>query len=112
MATWQPLPKARPARQQGLEQLGTSQTVSEFRASYASPETNGSIEVVDAAWCRVTEGGISRTVGRFCTHEGADLSCGYLQNGRLYCPFHHLHFDPVTGKAPHDGFKPLKVQGE
>lgn len=109
MAQWQPLPKARPARQQELQQLGTSQTVGEFRASYADPDTHGSIEVIDAAWCRVTDGGVSRTVGRFCTHEGADLSCGYLQNGRLYCPFHHLHFDPATGKAPHDGFKPLKM---
>jgi len=37
---------------------------------------------------------------RYCPHEGADLSCGFIKNDRLVCPWHNLVFDPGTGASP------------
>jgi len=47
-------------------------------------------------------------LSRFCTHEGADLSLGYIdEQGRLRCPWHNLCFKK-DGNQPCRTLKNLK----
>ncbi len=54
-------------------------------------------------------GGKSVYVQRYCTHEGADLCGGYVEDGRIYCPRHNLPFDLRTGRSPCSVLKGLKL---
>ncbi len=46
--------------------------------------------------------------GRFCPHEGADLSKGVMQDGQVKCPWHNLGIDPKTGQSPCQSLKAIK----
>ena len=54
-----------------------------------------------------TEDGIV-CLSRYCTHMGADLSLGYMKDGKIRCPWHNLWFDPKTGKQPCRNLENLK----
>src|SRR5713226_3508732 len=41
-----------------------------------------------------------RVVSRICPHEGGDISKGYVENGRIRCPWHHMSFDPSPDNPP------------
>lgn len=57
----------------------------------------------------VTVEGKTTYLSRYCTHEGADLSLGYIDDeGNLRCPWHNLYFDPSTGEQPCKSLKNLK----
>jgi nitrite reductase/ring-hydroxylating ferredoxin subunit len=60
----------------------------------------GSVQAIasDACVARLAD---SRFIafGRHCPHEGADLACGFIQGGRLVCPWHNLVFDPASGAS-------------
>lgn len=40
-----------------------------------------------------------RATDNVCTHEYAQLSDGWLENGEIECPLHAARFDIRTGKA-------------
>jgi nitrite reductase/ring-hydroxylating ferredoxin subunit len=44
-------------------------------------------------------GGEFRATDNICTHEYAQLSDGWLENGEIECPLHAARFDVRTGKA-------------
>jgi nitrite reductase/ring-hydroxylating ferredoxin subunit len=44
-------------------------------------------------------GGEFRATDNVCTHEYAQLSDGWLENGEIECPLHAGRFDVRTGKA-------------
>ena len=44
-------------------------------------------------------GGEFRATDNICTHEYAQLSDGWLENGSIECPLHAARFDVRTGKA-------------
>ena len=44
-------------------------------------------------------GGDYRATDNVCTHEYAQLSDGWLENGEIECPLHAARFDIRTGKA-------------
>jgi nitrite reductase/ring-hydroxylating ferredoxin subunit len=44
-------------------------------------------------------GGEFRATENVCTHEYAQLSDGWLENGEIECPLHAGRFDVRTGKA-------------
>lgn len=44
-------------------------------------------------------GGEFRATDNVCTHEYAQLSDGWLENGEIECPLHAARFDVRTGKA-------------
>ena len=44
-------------------------------------------------------GGDYRATDNICTHEYAQLSDGWLENGCIECPLHAAQFDCRTGKA-------------
>lgn len=47
---------------------------------------------------------------RHCPHEGADLAAGYIEGGRLHCPWHHLRFDLPSGQQPCRSLADLQAQ--
>lgn len=63
-------------------------------------------------------GGEYRATDNICTHEYAQLSDGWLEDGCIECPLHAARFDVRTGKAlcaPADVDLPvyeLKVEGD
>ncbi len=65
------------------------------------------IQVKDAHTCIVrTENGVVE-FPRYCRHEAADLAQGYIEDGKLYCPWHSLAFDLKTGAYNCSAFRPL-----
>lgn len=44
-------------------------------------------------------GGEYRATDNICSHEYAQLSDGWLENGEIECPLHAARFDIRTGKA-------------
>ena len=44
---------------------------------------------------------------RTCPHKGGDLADGFVDGGRVVCPWHNLPFDPASGRATCPGVKPL-----
>jgi nitrite reductase/ring-hydroxylating ferredoxin subunit len=46
---------------------------------------------------------------RFCPHQGADLSAGYVDGSTLHCPWHNLALDLQTGKSPCNTLRGLNV---
>ncbi len=46
---------------------------------------------------------------RRCPHEGADLSLGTLQAGRIICPWHNVSFDLRAGKSSCAGLGDLRL---
>ena len=59
-----------------------------------------------------------RATDNVCTHEYAQLSDGWFENGEIECPLHAARFDVRTGKAlcaPADVDLPVfdvRVEGE
>ncbi len=44
-------------------------------------------------------GGTFHATDNICSHEYAQLSDGWLENGSVECPLHAARFDVKTGKA-------------
>ncbi len=44
-------------------------------------------------------GGEFRATDNICTHEFAQMSDGWLEDGEIECPLHAAKFDVRTGKA-------------
>ncbi len=44
-------------------------------------------------------GGEFRATDNICTHEYAQMSDGWLEDGEIECPLHAAKFDVRTGKA-------------
>lgn len=60
---------------------------------------DGEVTAVDAKTCAVKIDGEVHKLARRCPHIGADMSLGYVHEGKLHCPWHNLAFDPKTGKS-------------
>lgn len=109
-AQWLELPASNPAQKtMQVADMARSYSVEEFRGNYTSTSGEGTIIPLNDRWCRVTICGVRRIVSRICPHEGGDLSEGYVQNGRIHCPWHHMSFDPATGQAACDGIASLRI---
>ena len=48
-------------------------------------------------WLEITDGEAVHVVGRYCPHQGADLSAGTVIDGALKCPRHGYLFDLTSG---------------
>lgn len=55
------------------------------------------VDGVGLVLCR-TENGVS-AVGEFCPHLAAPMVDGWLDRGRIVCPWHGSQFDPQTGQV-------------
>ena len=72
---------------------------------------DGQIIAIGKNRIRVTSQGRTFELSRRCTHQGGDMACGYLREGKIHCPLHDQPFDLETGQAegPGAGLAPLKV---
>lgn len=62
---------------------------------------DGGMDVAECDGARVLlvrRGGRVFAMDPVCTHEDADLSCGFLTEGGVVCPLHLSAFDPETGR--------------
>lgn len=55
------------------------------------------------------ENGEVKAFSRHCPHQGADLSLGAMNAGRVMCPWHNLPLDPANGASPCQSLKSLKT---
>lgn len=70
---------------------------------------DGEIEAVEKGIIAVQIDGKVHYLSRYCTHEGADLSLGYVDDDKqLRCPWHNLRFSK-EGKQPCKTLKDLKT---
>lgn len=100
----------------------TGQAVAEREPEEATLATKGEVAIPlddlpvgsvrpiarDACIVRITKDRFM-ACSRRCPHEGADLSCGFVRDERLVCPWHNLTFDPDTGASPCQELPPLRI---
>ena len=65
------------------------------------------LQVIDNSKIMVKIGDETSVLSRYCPHEGADLSLGYIKDGKLRCPWHNLCFN-IKGEQPCKSLKNLK----
>ena len=112
-AQWSELPASNPTQNaMRLQDTARSYSLEAFRREYAPASGDGTVKAIDDRWCEVTVNGARRIVGRICPHEGGDLSEGYVENGRIHCPWHHMSFDPATGEPACNGIARLPIGGK
>jgi nitrite reductase/ring-hydroxylating ferredoxin subunit len=71
--------------------------------------SEGQIAVVDEITCATRLGGEILLFHRRCPHEGADLAFGFIENGKVICPWHGLQFCPISGESNCDAIPPLRT---
>ena len=80
----------------------------------------GTVKEAEAAGttvCLANVGGRLHALGNVCPHRGGPLGQGWIEDGKLLCPWHSWTFNVETGRADYpEGEKvevfPLRVDGE
>ncbi len=87
--------------------------------SAAQMPANGGVGEFDAtgvAVCVANSNGLLAAVDNACPHRGGPLSEGWLEDGKIVCPWHAWGFDLKTGACPEERSQvkvyPLQLQGE
>jgi nitrite reductase (NADH) small subunit len=58
--------------------------------------------------CVANVDGVICAVDNVCPHRGGPLAEGFIEEGKIVCPWHAWSFDPATGCATH--FPQAKVE--
>jgi len=66
------------------------------------------VRAIDSGKIEVTINDKTAILSRYCPHEGADLSLGFIRNEKLICPWHNLCFN-LDGSQPCKSLKNLRV---
>lgn len=69
----------------------------------------GEVRPLDASYAIARTSSGTFVFSRYCPHEGADLTTGYLRNGRIHCPWHNLGIDLQTGASQCRSLARLRV---
>ncbi len=64
---------------------------------------------VDKSVCVAKVDGQLYAFERRCPYQGADLSVGYIKEGKVYCPWHNYWIDPKTGSGPCSAIRAVKT---
>ena len=59
-------------------------------------------------FCVANVDGVICALENVCPHRGGPLAEGFIEEGKIVCPWHAWSFDPATGEATH--FPQAKVQ--
>jgi nitrite reductase (NADH) small subunit len=67
--------------------------------------------------CVANVGGRLSAMDNVCLHRGGPLGQGFVNQGKLVCPWHGWEFDPFTGAACHNPSAcvpvyPIKIEGD
>ncbi len=70
----------------------------------------------DKVICVANVGGVLSAMDNVCLHRGGPLGQGFVNAGKVVCPWHGWEWDPTTGAAAHDSATrvatyPIKVEG-
>ena len=87
----------------------TKESVEGWSQKLPSELNDNEITAINQERCAVKIDGKIHFIARYCTHIGADLSLGYVKDGKIHCPWHNLPFDPETGRSACDAIRPLKT---
>lgn len=68
----------------------------------------GEIKAISSSAIAIRSNNKIKVFSRYCSHEGADLSLGYVRDNDLRCPWHNLPFCLETGVQPCQSLKNLK----
>lgn len=59
--------------------------------------------------CVANDRGWFRAVDNVCPHRQGPLAEGFLENGKVLCPWHAWAFDLTTGEAEHESGERVEV---
>ena len=59
--------------------------------------------------CVANDGGRLAAVDNVCPHRQGPLAEGWMEDGRVVCPWHAWAFDLRTGEAEHDSAERVAV---
>src|SRR4051812_8853118 len=59
--------------------------------------------------CVANTGGTFSAMDNLCLHRGGPLGQGFVDGGRVVCPWHGWQWNPVTGEAGHNAAAKLQV---
>jgi nitrite reductase (NADH) small subunit len=65
--------------------------------------------------CVANVGGTFSAIDNLCLHRGGPLGQGFVDGGKVVCPWHGWQWDAVTGEAGHNpaariAVYPLKIE--
>lgn len=71
----------------------------------------------DKTVCVANLNGTISALDNVCLHRGGPLGQGYIEDGKVVCPWHGWQFDAQTGQVGHNPSArtkvyPIKVEGE
>ena len=72
-------------------------------------------EVAGKTICVANVNGTCTAIDNVCLHMGGPLGQGYIENGKVVCPWHGWEYDPATGSLEGDpkthlDVYPIKVE--
>lgn len=70
---------------------------------------NDEVIAIDKKTCVARIDGNLISFSRYCTHQGADLALGYIDENKIVCPYHGAKFDLTTGRSPCEGLNNIRV---
>jgi nitrite reductase (NADH) small subunit len=67
--------------------------------------------------CVANVGGAISAMDNVCLHRGGPIGQGFVNQGKVVCPWHGWEWDPKTGAAAHNpaarlAVYPIKVEGD
>jgi nitrite reductase (NADH) small subunit len=67
--------------------------------------------------CVANVGGAISAMDNVCLHRGGPIGQGFINQGKVVCPWHGWEWDPKTGAAAHNpaarlAVYPIKVEGD
>lgn len=82
---------------------------SKYLAQNFSDISENEIIPIGTSICLAKVDGQLYAFERHCPHQGADLTLGYVKDGKVYCPWHNYCIDPKTGSGSCSTLKSLKT---
>jgi nitrite reductase/ring-hydroxylating ferredoxin subunit len=71
--------------------------------------TRNSVKAVSRRLCAARTDDYIIVFSRYCPHQGADLSAGHVDGSTLFCPWHNLPLDLLTGESSCQTLRGIKV---
>lgn len=72
--------------------------------------SEGDLVVVDDKTCAAKVDGEVIAFRRQCPHQGADLALGFIEDGKVFCPYHGLRICLKSGESSCSSINKLKTE--
>lgn len=86
-----------------------------IQSDLPAPGEAKEFEVAGKTICVANVNGSCTAIDNVCLHMGGPLGQGYIENGKIVCPWHGWEYDPATGSLEGDpktriDVYPIKVE--